>query len=110
MSEINPPALSNAFYQHGKNWAETNAAAELLEETRKTLRSQIALKFLPNAGSVSKAEMMAEATQEYIDHIHAMVDARRVANTARAQFDSDRALIDLIRSHESSRRAEMQMR
>jgi hypothetical protein len=110
MTQFEPVTLALTLFEHGKDWAETNAAADLLEETRKTLRSQIALKFLPDVGAVSKAEMMAEATQEYIDHIKSMVEARKVANTARAQYDADRAFIDLIRSQESSRRAEMQMR
>lgn len=110
MTEWQPAELARGFYEHGKDWAEKDGAASLFEETRKTLRSQIALKFLPEAGSVSKSEMMAEATHEYIDHVKSMVAARTTANIARAQFDADRAFIDLVRSQESSRRAEMTMR
>lgn len=105
-----PEKLSRRFRDDGITWAEKNGAADLLEETRKTLRSQIALKYLPEAGSANKAEMMAEATQEYIDHIKAMVEARKEANKARVQYDADEAFIDLVRSQESTRRAEMNMR
>lgn len=107
---FDPATLARTMFEHGRDWAEANCGADLLEETRRTLRSQIALRFLPDAGSVSKAEMHAEATQEYIDHIKSMVEARKIANIARAQFDADRAFIDLVRSQESSRRAEMSMR
>ena len=107
---FDPAELAKRFRDDGLAWAEKNCAADMLEETRRTLRSQIALKFLPDAGSVSKAEMTAEATAEYIEHVKAMVIARKDANRAKVQYDADRAFIDLVRSQESSRRAEMNMR
>jgi hypothetical protein len=110
MTDFDPRTLAKQLVQHGHEWAESNCAADLLEEMRKSLRSQIALKFLPDAGSVAKAEMMAESTQEYIDHIKSMVEARKKSNASRVQYDADRAFIDLILSQESSRRAEMNMR
>src|ERR1700722_10257489 len=88
--DFEPYKLAEQLLHHGTDWAEKNGAADLLEETRKTLRSQIAMRFLPDAGSVAKAEMMAEATGDYFEHIKAMVEARKVANTARVQYDSDR--------------------
>lgn len=106
---FDPEKIAKRFRDDGNTWAEKNCAADLLEETRKTLRSQIALKYLPEVGSVSKAEMMAEATTEYIEHVTSMVEARKEANKARVQFDADEAYIDLVRSQESSRRAEMRM-
>ena len=107
--DFDPIALAQKLLEHGAAWADKNAGADLLEETRRTLRSQIAMKFLPDAGSVAKAEMMAEATVEYIEHVKAMVEARRLANRARAQYDTDRAFIEMIRSQESTKRAEMNL-
>lgn len=107
---FDPNRMAHQLREHGLDWADKDAAASVFEETRKTLRSQIALQHLPTAGSVSKAEMIAEATAEYIEHVKSMVEARRVANRARVLFDSDRAFIDLTRSQESSRRAEMSIR
>lgn len=105
-----PYKLAHQMCSHGEEWADKNAAAQVLEELRHSVRSQISLRFLPDVGAVSKAEMMAEATQEYIDHIKSMVEARKAANRARVQYDADKAFIDLVRSQESSRRAEMQIR
>jgi gamma-glutamyltranspeptidase len=68
------------------------------------------LKFLPEVGSMNKAETHAEGTKEYADHIREMVEARRLANRARAQYEADKAYIDMVRSQESSRRAEMSLR
>jgi hypothetical protein len=107
--EFNPLHLRQQLADHGSQWADQNAAASVLEETKSTLKSQIALKFLPDAGSAAKAEIMAEATKEYIDHIKSMVEARRLANRARAQYDSDRAYIELLRSQESTARAMMNL-
>lgn len=109
MTNFDPHTLAEQLLKHGTEWADLNAAAELLEETRKTLRSQIALKFLPDVSAVSKAEMMAEATQEYIDHVKSMVEARRLANRARVQFDADRTYIDMVRSLEATERATMRL-
>lgn len=107
---FDPHKLAEQLLSHGSAWAEDNCAADLLEETKRTLRSQIALKHLPDVGSVAKAEMIAEATAEYIGHIKQMVEARRNANKSRVQYDADRSFIDMIRSQESSRRAEMNLR
>lgn len=107
---IDAATMSQKLYEDSKDWADKNGAADLYEETRRTLRAQIAVKFLTEAGSVSKAELLAEADEVYISHIKAMVEARRIANIARAQVDANRAFIDLVRSQESSRRAEMSMK
>jgi hypothetical protein len=107
---FDPYKLAQQLLEHGSEWADKNAAADVLEETRKTLRSQIALKFLPDAGSVAKAEMMAEATQEYIDHVRSMVEARRASNIARCQYDTDKTYIEMVRSQESTERAMINLR
>lgn len=107
---FDPHKLAEKLLEHGAAWADANCAADLLEETKKTLRSQIALKHIPEVGSVAKAEMIAEASVEYIDHIRDMVEARRKANKNRVQYDADKSFIEMIRSQESSRRAELMIR
>jgi hypothetical protein len=107
---FDPGEIANNFREHANDWADKNAAADLLEHMRTVLRSQIASKFLQDLGSMNKAEAAAEATEEYSDHLKSMVEARRLANRARAQYEADKAYIDLIRSQESTRRAEMGLR
>jgi hypothetical protein len=94
----------------GHEWADKESAAALLEETRKSLRSQIALKFLADTGAANKAEMMAEATDEYTAHVKSMVEARRLANIADVNYSAARIWVDLIRTKEATKRAEMGMR
>ena len=108
--DFDPRTLAQDLVAHGNLWADRNSAAEILEETRKTLRAQIAQKYLTEGMATNRAELSAEASKEYIDHLHAMTEARRLSNRARVQYDADRAFIDLVRSQESTKRAEMLIR
>jgi hypothetical protein len=94
----------------GEEWADVSAAADLLEETRKSVRAQIALKYLPEAKTGNKAELMAEADSEYMTHIANMVDARRKANIAKVRYDASKTWCDMLRTQESTRRTEMGLR
>jgi hypothetical protein len=105
-----PTEISTRLTKLGHEYADKEAAASLLEETRKSLRSQIALKFLADTGAANKAEMMAEATEEYVAHLKSMVEARRQANIADVNYSAARVWVDLVRTKEATKRAEMGMR
>lgn len=107
---FDPRTLAHDLIAHGNLWADTRAAADLLSETRKTVRAQIALKYLPDVKTQGKAELYADADPEYLRHLQAMVEAERQANRARCQYDADKAFIELTRSQESTRRSEMLLR
>jgi hypothetical protein len=104
---IDPTKLYQKMYDAGADWSDKDAAANLLEETKKSVLAQIASSVV---GTNADRERHALATQEYQDHVKAMVDARKEANKARAQYDSIRTYIELVRTVESTKRAEMQMR
>lgn len=108
--DFDPAKLASDLLKHGHEWADKKAAAELLAETKGSILSQIALKFLADGCAVNKAEMMAEATQEYQDHVKSMVLAKKEAIKAEVQYNADRTYIDLVRSQESTKRAEMNIR
>ena len=105
-----PEELAATMEGLGSDWADKEAAANLLEETRKSIRAKLVLKYLPGAKAINKAEAMAEADAEYMKHIADMVDARRQATRARVKYDSYKIQIELIRSSESTRRAELTLR
>lgn len=105
-----PAEISQRVSEAGNDWADKEAAANLFEESRRSLRAQIAVRHLPDAGSVAKAELLAEASEEYRNHITQMVEARRIANRAKVNYDSGRIWSDLVRTHEATKRAEMQLR
>ena len=85
MSELNdllkdPARFAQAIVRKGEAWADAEAAASLLEETRKTVLAAEMAK--QGDMPVSKAEMHALASDVYRQHVSSMVEARRAANKA----------------------------
>jgi hypothetical protein len=103
-----PARFAAAIVKKGEAWSDAEAAAALLEETRKTVLAQQ----MTGHGDipVSKAEMHALASDVYRKHILSMVEARRVANKARVAYDGAKAMMELARSAEATRRTEMGLR
>lgn len=98
----------NSLVKAGEDWADQDAAASLLEETRKSVLARLMNECA--ASSQGAKEMYALADPEYGRHLDGMVQARKVANKARVRYDSARVLAELRRSEESTRRAEMTLR
>lgn len=98
----------NALVRSGDDWADKDAAANLLEETKKSVLSKI--KNETDAKSDASKETIALCHPEYLKHIETMVEARRIANKAKVRYDSAKTLAEMRRSEESTRRAEMTMR
>lgn len=98
----------DALIRAGEAWADADAAASLLEETRKSLLAQL----MTEADSASNAgkEMLALAHPDYKKHVDGMVSARKAANKARVRYDSAKVLAELRRSQEATRRAEASIR
>lgn len=103
----NPDEIAETLRMLGITWAELDGAANLLEESLKSVRAQIALKY---EGSAAYKEMMAYASADYREHVAAMVTARTESNKAKVNYECIKVKIELIRTLESSRRAEMTMR
>lgn len=92
----------------GEDWADKNSSADLLEESRKSVRAQIAMHYMTEAKTAAKAEMMAEADDGYVEHVKAMVEARRKANLAKVNYEAAKTWIELSRTKEATRRTELQ--
>ena len=103
-------AITARLIEAGDEWADKNAAASLLEETRKSVLSQIAVRCMRDGDSATKAEKVAAADPEYRDHIMSMVEARQAANKARVRYDSGKTFSELVRTKEATNRAEMSLR
>ena len=103
-----PARFAHAIVKRGEAWADAESAAALLEETRKSV---LASQMVGHGDiPVSKAEMHALASPVYRQHVEAMVEARRAANKARVAYDGARAMMELARSAEATRRIEMGIR
>lgn len=93
--------------QAGEEWADLDAAASLLEETKKSVLAELMNKL---TGSIAARESEALADPVYKAHVTSMVNERKKANRAKVRYDSAKAWCELVRTQESSRRAEMMMR
>lgn len=100
--------IYDSLVKAGEDWADADAAATLLEETKKSVLAKL-MNDAPHA-SIAGKEMLALGTIEYTAHIEGMVRARKAANKARVRYDSAKVLAELRRSEESTRRAELTMR
>lgn len=77
--------LSEEFRLVAKKFADLEAAASLLEETKSAVLSQMMLKLgdIP----VSKAEMRVKGSDEWSEHIAKIVEARKEANLAKFHLE-----------------------
>ena len=107
VSDFNPEVLYKKLVEAGEDWTDRQAAAELLEETRKTVLAEL---MCATQGSMAARETEALADPVYKLHVTNMVTARKEANRARVRYDSMRVLAELRRTEQSTRRAEMSLR
>ena len=97
-----------ALIRAGETWADADAAATLLEETKRSILAKLML--AAEGTSAAQREMYALADPEYQQHVEGMVAARKAATKARVRYDSAKVLAELRRSQEATRRAEANIR
>lgn len=105
---MDPERIYDQLVKAGEDWADLDAAATLLEETKKSVLAKLMNEAA--ASSIAGKEMYALADPEYRKHVEGMVTARKQAVRAKVRYDSARVLAELRRSEESTRRAEMTLR
>lgn len=105
---MDPDKIYDSLVKAGEDWADAEAAADMLEETRKSVLAKLMVE--SDATSAAGKEMYALADPKYREFVQGMVTARKAANKARVRYDSARVLSELRRSQESTRRAEMTLR
>jgi hypothetical protein len=94
----------------GEDWAEKEAAASLLEDTKKTILAQIKVNIGNECKSEAARETIALANKAYIDHVNEMNKAREAANKARVKWEASKTLASLRQTQESLKKAEMNLR
>lgn len=107
---IDHDKITQRLVQAGEAWAEAEAAAQLLEETRKPLKGNIMAELLAAGKAITAAESLAYADTRYADHVKQMVQARHAANKAKVRYDSGKIFTELLRTKEATRRSEMQLK
>ena len=91
-----------------EKWVELDGAARLLEDSSKTVFSQIMTEWenIP----VNKAEHKSRQDQRYVDIRKEANEMRTQANLAKVLADYMKMRFEMYRTSESSRRAEMSLR
>lgn len=114
LQDFDPNELVAAVEEVGLDWADANGAADLLEETRKTVLAQLQQEYQRAAAAdgkktlaMNQVEMMAQADPRYQAHLETMIKARTNANRLRVRYDSGRVKIELMRSVQATRREEL---
>lgn len=107
MSDFNPEVLYKKLVEAGEDWTDKQAAAELLEETKKSVLAEL---MSGEDGPRNAREDVALASPPYRLHLTNMVAARKEANRARVRYDSMKVLAEMRRTQESTRRAEINLR
>lgn len=107
MSDFEPERIFQQLVDAGEEWSDKDAAANLLEETKKTLLAELMQGF---QGSNAERERCALADTTYKHHLKSMVAARKESNRSKVRYDSMRVLAEMRRTQESTRRAEANIR
>jgi hypothetical protein len=108
VSEFDPDKIRERLAQVGEEWADKDAAANLLEETKNSLLAE--LMNTANASSEAERKRIAQADPAFKLHLANMVTARKEANRARVRYETGKMWAELKRSVESTKRAELQIR
>lgn len=108
MIPFDPDKVAEELSDRGYRWSDADAAYKALEDVSKSVLAECMI----GAGDVSaaKAEMIARASMKYAEHLKALDKARREANLTRVDYDTYRVWIELKRSENATRRAEMGLR
>jgi len=93
---------------YGQQWSDRLAEAEGLEEGKKMLLAELILGYMDD-GSTSRilAESKALADERYKEYIDRMVETKRLSNRSRVEYDALKIKLELVRTWEASRRAEL---
>lgn len=101
-----PEDVYREWIEAGNDWADKLAAAELLENTIRTLRAKLTLDAKrAEQCSMAQAEEIAYSCTDYRQALVEASNARKEANRARVRYDATRALFEARRTVEASHRA-----
>ena len=112
MRTLNPPqgfdpnAIAAHLRDRGFAAAQYEAAYKALEESTKSVLAQIAGGM---EGSEAAKERAARSSDEFLEHLQKLADARFLHLAARVNFEVYKSYIDAKRSELSYQKAEMQI-
>lgn len=100
---FDPNVLYQKMVDAGNDWADKQAAATVLEDTRNTILARLMQS--SEASSVAAREVEAKASKEYESHIKAAQVAQAEALKAKVKYEAIKTWIDLMRTRAANERA-----
>ena len=100
---LKPLDIYKQLVKRGQTWADALEIAEIYEENKKSLLSQLGTECEEKSSAAREAYALRHV--EYIKHIEDMVKARKAANKARVIYDSARIYAELKRTEAATERA-----
>lgn len=94
--------LYHKLTQAGNEWAEKQAAFNVLEDTKNAVLSRLMLG--SSAPSVAAREIEAKASAEYTDHVQKTQEAMKAALKAKVNYEAIKIWIDLKRTEAANER------
>lgn len=107
---IDTDALCAEAEKAGVAWARAKSAADLLEETKKTVLARCMASRIEAKMATNRAETFALADPVYENFVRGMVAAGEARDVARVRYDILKTRIELLRTNASTERAAMSMR
>lgn len=103
--------MYKALIESGEAWADTKAAYQALDSATASVLADLTQGYRDGKDGPSRAEAetMARRSPQYRDHLASVNVANKAYLRAQVRYDSLRTLIELRRSEESTRRAEMRV-
>lgn len=89
----------------GEHWADCEAAASLLEDTKSAFLAQRVA--MQGDIAVNRAENIVKASPEWVKYVKTSVEARKAANIAKVRYEYERARFTEWNSEQANHRAEM---
>lgn len=98
---------ADRYREMGEDWADKEAAAQLLEDTKSAVMAQwqTELGDLP----VNRAEQTVKASARWRSYIQDTVDARKAANLAKVRLEATRMKAMEYQAKEANNRTEMRI-
>ena len=101
--ELDANYLYHKLTEAGNEWADAQAAYNVLDDTKHTVLAKLTLS--SGATSVAAREVEARASEEFINHVKATQEAFAKSLKAKVKYDSMKIWIDLQRTAAANERA-----
>ncbi len=98
---------SDRYREAGEDWADKEAAASLLEDTKSAVMAQwqTELGDIP----VNRAEQTVKASDRWREYVTDMIEARRQANVAKVRMEAIRMKAMEYQGREANQRTELRI-